>query len=164
MEERLSPVPAEQPGTAPIGPLVIGWREYVAFPEWNVRRVKVKVDTGARTSALDVAGYELLHEDGQGLLAELRVVLNRKKPHQLKLIRVPVLGMIGVRNSTGTRQERPLIETTIQLGPVVKRVRLTITDRARMRFRMILGRKALEHDFLVDVSRQYLFGRKSIQK
>ncbi len=160
MEEHLSPASEEHAGTAPAGPLLIGWREYVAFPEWDIRRVKVKIDTGARTSALDVAGYELLHEDGQGLVAALRLVLNRKKPQQLKLVRVPVLRMIGVRNSTGTRQERPLIETTIQLGPVVKRVRLTITDRARMRFRMILGRKALEHDFLVDVSKQYLLGRK----
>jgi hypothetical protein len=150
--------PAAQPGELAEtsgGPLVIGWREYVAFPDWDIRRIKVKVDTGARTSALDVAGYDLQHVDGQGLVAELRLALDRKNPQHLKIVHVGVLRMIRVRNSAGLWQERPLIETNVRLGPVTKRVRLTITNRARMRFRMILGRKALEHDFIVDVSKQY---------
>ena len=46
-------------------PLLIGWREYVGFPEWDVRRIKVKIDTGARTSALDVAEYHLREVPGQ---------------------------------------------------------------------------------------------------
>jgi hypothetical protein len=156
MEERLSPTAEGQAGSSPTRPLLIGWREYVAFPEWDIRRIKVKIDTGARTSALDVASYDLLHVDGQGLVAELRLALDRKKPQQLKVIRTPVLRMVVVRSSTGIRQERPLIEAAVRLGPLVKRLRLTITNRARMRFRMILGRKALEQDFIVDVCKQYL--------
>src|SRR5262249_9745825 len=139
------------------GPVLIGWREYVAFPEWNIRRLKVKVDTGARTSALDVTSYELRPADGPGPpLAVLRLALDRKHPAKLKVIECPVLKMVAVRNSGGLREQRPVVETALRLGPVLKRVRLTITNRAGMRFRMILGRKALEHDFLVDVSKQYL--------
>ena len=40
--------------------------------------------------------------------------------------------------------------------PVTKRVRLTVANRANMRFRMLLGRQALLGDFLVDVSQKYL--------
>ena len=71
-------------------------------------------------------------------------------------VRAPVLGTAVVRNTSGVCEHRPLIETTIRLGPVVKRVRLTVANRSRMRFRMILGRTALGGDFLVDVSKQYL--------
>jgi hypothetical protein len=136
--------------------LTVGWREYVAFPEWDIRRMKVKIDTGARTSALDVAGYELRQADGQGLVAELQLVVNARRPDRIKVVRAPVLGTLVVCNTSGRPEERPLVEATIRLGPVTKRVRLTITNRSAMRFRMILGRKALEGDFVVDVSKQYL--------
>jgi hypothetical protein len=65
--------------------------------------------------------------------------------------------MVTVRNSGGVSEDRPLVETDLRLGPVTKRVLVTITNRAPMRFRMILGRKALEGDFVVDVSRKYLW-------
>src|SRR5262249_48354558 len=126
------------------------------FPDWGIRRVKVKIDTGARTSVLDVLSYELRHAEGQPLMAELRLALDRKHPHRLTVVYVPVLSMVAVRNSSGLKEQRPLIETPIRLGPVTKRVRLTVTNRSNMRFRMLLGRKALENDFIVDVSRKYV--------
>jgi len=137
-------------------PVVVGWKERMDFPDWGIRRVKVKIDTGARTSALDVSHYELRNVAGQGLIAQLRLALHRRRPHRVKTIEAPVLKMIVVCNSSGMREQRPLIETTVRLGPVTKRVRLTVTNRAGMRFPVILGRKALEGDFLVDVSSKYL--------
>jgi hypothetical protein len=143
-------------------PLLIGWKEYVDFPDWHLRRVKVKIDTGARTSALDAAGYVLREDKEVGWIAELHLALDRQQPQQLTVVELPVLKMVVVSNSSGMRQQRPLVEATIRLGPITKRVRLTVTDRSRMRFPMILGRKALEGDFVVDVSKKYLL-RKSSQ-
>jgi hypothetical protein len=137
-------------------PLVIGWKERADFPDWKVRRVKVKIDTGARTSAIDVTSYELRTVAGQGLVAELRLALHRRRPDRVTIVQTPVLEMVVVSNSSGMREQRPLIETTIRLGPITKRVRLTVTNRSGMRFPVILGRKALEGEFLVDVSRRYL--------
>jgi hypothetical protein len=155
MEDGLSARPEDVGQPTPQTPVTIGWREYVGFPEWDVRPLKAKIDTGARTSALDVLSYDLLEADGQKV-AELRLALTRKEPRKFQLVRAPVLGTVLVRNSSGVRERRPVVETAIRLGPVVKRVALTVTNRARMRFRMLLGRKALEGDFLVDVSKQYL--------
>jgi hypothetical protein len=137
-------------------PVVIGWKEWIAFPDWGVRHVKAKIDTGARTSALDVISYELRTVAGKGLVAELRIALNRRRPEKVKIIKVPVLKMIVVSNSSGMREQRPLIETTVCVGLITKRIRMTVTNRAGMRFAVILGRKALENDFLVDVSSKYL--------
>jgi hypothetical protein len=155
MEGGLTDDRVDTEGEAPRQRCVIGWKEYVDFPEWGVRRVKAKIDTGARTSALDVASYELRDSAG-GRIAELRLALHRKRPQRLTVIEVPVLDTVVVANSTGMREWRPLIEATVRLGRITKRVRLTITNRAGMRFPMILGRKALEGDFVVDVSRKYL--------
>jgi hypothetical protein len=136
--------------------LTVGWREYLAFPEWDIRRMKVKIDTGARTSALGVASYDLRQVDGQGLVVDMRVIVNSRRSDRIKVVHAPVLRMLAVCSTSGLREVRPLVETTIRLGPVTKRVQLTITNRTGMRFRMILGRKALEGDFVVDVSKQYL--------
>jgi hypothetical protein len=137
-------------------PLPIGWKEYVGLPDWGVRRLKAKVDTGARTSVLDVARCELRQGEGGCLRAALTVALDARRPERTVTIEVPVVRLVCVRNSGGACEERPLIETTLQLGPVTKRILLTVTRRHSMRFRMLLGRKALEGDFIVDVSRKYL--------
>lgn len=142
-------------------PWVIGWKEYVDLPDWNVLRVRAKIDTGAHTSALDVAGYDLTEVPGQGLVANLHVVLNRNRPGAVRELQVPVVKIVTVINSSGMREQRPLVETTACLGSCRKKIRLTITNRAGMRFRMILGRQALTSDFIVDVSKKYLQGKRN---
>jgi hypothetical protein len=150
--------PDDAPDGGPHRPVLIGWKEYADLPEWNLRRVKLKVDTGARTSVLDVTSYEMLDVDGR-LVARLRLPASRKHPERLAVIEAPVLRTVVVRNSGGMSELRPLLETTIRLGPVLKRIRLTVTNRTGMRFRMLLGRLALAEDFVVDVSRKYLLKR-----
>jgi hypothetical protein len=138
--------------------LLIGRKEYVALPDWGIPRIRAKVDTGARSSALDVLSYDLLETEGRPSRVRFRLALNRTRPDRYRTLEASVLRMVGVRNSGGVCERRPLIETTIRLGPVMRRIRLTITDRAAMRYRMILGREALRGHFVVDVSKKYLQG------
>src|SRR5262245_31486212 len=121
--------------------LTIGRKEYVAFPDWRIKRVRAKVDTGAHSSALDVLSYDLWQTDN-GPCVRLRLALNRKRPDRYRIVEAPVLGMVSVCNTGGIRELRPMVETTIRLGPVTRRIRVTLTDRAAMRYRMILGREA----------------------
>jgi hypothetical protein len=146
-------------GQGSTGPVVVGWKEYVALPEWGVARLKAKIDTGARTSAVDAVSYDL-RQTPAGPVVRMRLPLSHRHPERLTVVEAPVLRMLGVCNSGGLRETRPLVETTLRLGPVTKRIRLTVTSRAGMRFRLILGRKALEGDFIVDVSRKYLCKRR----
>jgi hypothetical protein len=136
--------------------LPIGWKEYLQFTEWDLRRIRVKIDTGALTSALDVVRYDLMETAGGGLMATLYLALDPRHPGRFTRIHTPVLRTVIVSNSGGMREERPLVETAVRLGPIHKRIRITITNRSSMRYRMILGREALANDFIVDVSRKYL--------
>jgi hypothetical protein len=136
-------------------PVVIGWKERANFPDWGVRRVRIKIDTGARTSALGVDFYTLADDGSLGPVVELTITFDRKRPDRQTTIRTPLLGQAVVCNSSGMKEQRPVIETTVCLGPVTKVVRFTIANRARMRFPVILGRRALASDFLVDVEQSF---------
>jgi hypothetical protein len=137
-------------------PLVIGRKEYLAFPEWHVPRIRVKVDTGAFSSVLDVASYELHHDQEGRRVARLLLNLSRRDPLRQAVVWASVVKMVHVTCSSGVRQQRPLLEATIRLGPIEKRIRMTVTNRSCMRSRMLLGREALAGSFLVDVSQKYL--------
>ena len=99
-----------------------------------------------------------MEADGR-LTAFIRLALNRRRPDRTKIVQAPVLRMVHVTNTGGGREERPMIEAAIRLGPVEKRIRLTITRRDALRFPMILGREALASDFIVDAARTYLLRR-----
>jgi hypothetical protein len=152
------------PGAMPVSPLpeplTIGWKEYLDLPDLGVFHIKTKIDTGARTSTLHVDSFTVLDElpDGTGL-AEVVVSPDRRRPDERVTARVRVLRYLTIRDSGGHPEVRPLIETEMVLGTVRKRIRLTLTDRSGMLFRMILGRKALEGSFHVDVARKYRLRR-----
>jgi hypothetical protein len=138
-------------------PLVVGWKEYVALPELGISSLKAKIDTGARTSSLHVTAIRRLtgRDDGEAEL-EITIAPDRRRPERLVRARVHQLARIRVTDSGGHSELRPVIETLLVLGPVTKRVRVTLADRSSMLFRMILGRKAIEGAFVVDVSRKYV--------
>jgi hypothetical protein len=147
-------------GDANRQPLLIGWKEWIDFPAWGIKSVRAKIDTGARTTALNVCDYLLTEVSPGRFRAQFRPVLSRKHDVCRDLIEAEVVRMIRVRNTSGTAELRPVIETEFKLGPIVKRIRVTLTDRSRMISPVILGRNALAGDFVVDVERKYLQRRK----
>jgi hypothetical protein len=137
-----------------------GWKEYLDLPELGVFRLKAKVDTGARTSTLHVDTLNVLEVLPDGTeMVELVISPDRRRPEVQVRARARVLKRMRVVDSGGHPEVRPVVETELVLGPVRKRILLTLTDRSGLLFRMILGRKALEGDFRVDVARKYLFRR-----
>jgi hypothetical protein len=144
----------------PRAALVIGWREYVAMPDWDVKHLKTKADTGARTSAIDVANIEEL-SNGR---VRFDLVVDRKHPDARMTIEADIVRMSRVKSSLGKVHERPVIETTIQLGPVTKRVQLGLVCRKTMLCRMLLGRAALSPEFVVDPAHRYMHGRPKRKK
>ena len=137
--------------------VLAGWKEYLDLPELGIFRLKAKMDTGARTSTLHVDSVTLVEELPDGVqIVELVIHPDRRRPDFEVTAQARVLRRIRVVDSGGHPEVRPLVETELVLGPVRKRILVTLTNRSGMLFRMIVGRKALEGDFQVDVARKYL--------
>jgi hypothetical protein len=141
-------------------PLIVGWKEYVALPEWGIGRLKAKIDTGARSCALHAEHIEPLPAVGTGPeRLRLGLSLSRRRPDELLWVEAPVVRYKAVKNTSGARQLRPFVRMRIALGGREIETELGIANRERMLFRLILGRKFLEGTFLVDVGRRYACGR-----
>jgi hypothetical protein len=75
-------------------------------------------------------------------------------------VRATVRGFAMVRDTSGRTERRPVIETTLKIGPFERRITVTLTDRGDMLFPMLVGRTALGPGVVVDPSRRYLLGRR----
>lgn len=134
-------------------PLIrIGWRERVDLPEWGFTGVRAKIDTGARTSVIDVAEIEYLDEGHVRFEVVWRLTPERKT----KWIEAEAVRTSRVKPSTGELQERVVCRTLLRVGETEREIELGLVCRKNMRCRMLIGRKALEGLFLVDPSQVYL--------
>ncbi len=123
---------------------VIGWREWVEFPEWGIR-MRAKADTGAKSSAIDCAEItELSNEQ-----VRFTVRLDRKEKRLITL-EAPIAKRTHVKSSIGQGHDRIFIETVMKLAEVEKKILVSLVCRKNMIHRLLLGRTTLSEDFLVD--------------
>jgi len=138
---------------------LIGWREWVALPEFGVPSIKVKVDTGARTSSLHAFDLEEVRRGGRDYVRFKIHPEQRNSRHEVE-VEARVHDWRNVKPSSGHVERRPVIETSLQLMGVTWDVELTLTRRDEMGFRMLLGRQALRRRFVVDPGISYQNGRR----
>ncbi len=133
---------------------VIGWREWVGLPDFGVDKIKVKVDTGARTSALHAHRITKFTKDNATYVRFFVHPTQRKKKPEIECTAL-VVDEREVKNSGGKATKRFVIRTQIKVGDATWPIELTLTNRDEMGFRMLLGRQAVRRRFLVDPGRSY---------
>jgi hypothetical protein len=139
-------------------PLILGWREWVALPDLGIPRIKAKIDTGARTSALHAWNIRPFVRDGKIYVRFIVHPLQRDNRREEHCV-AKVVDQRYVRSSNGHRERRYVIETTIKLGNHVVPVEISLTNRDEMGFRMLLGRNGLRSGILVAPRSSYRLGK-----
>ena len=136
----------------------LGWREWVALPNLNLPAVKVKVDTGAKTSALhsfDIQRYRSNNID----MVKFLVNPVQKNTQLVVECHSPILDQRAVIDSGGHKEVRYVIESLISIGNKSWSIELSLTNRDTMQFRMLLGRRAMEQCAIVKPGASYLNGK-----
>jgi len=139
----------------PSAPFILGWEEWVILPDLGLGAVKAKVDTGARTSALHA-----FYVDPFGPARARKVRFGIHPVPRRSDIAIECTARLidrrEVKSSNGEIEERYVIETPIRIGDRQWRIEVTLANRDMMSYRMLLGRRAIAGDVLVDPSSSFL--------
>ncbi len=110
--------------------------------------VQAKLDTGADNSSLHAVAitrfkrkgerwvrFQTLDEDGEPVTLERQLVRVAK-----------------IKRPEGKPQSRPVVSMGICLGTIYRQVEVTLADRSRFRYPMVLGRSFMANAVMVDPS------------
>jgi ribosomal protein S6--L-glutamate ligase len=135
--------------------LTFGWEEWVALPDLGLPAIKVKVDTGARTSALHAHDIETF-----GSAAKPKVRFNvhpiAGREDIVITCSAPLVDRREVTSSNGESEQRYVIETTLEVGGQSWPIEVTLTNRAGLASRMLLGRQALNDHITISATERRL--------
>lgn len=133
----------------------IGWREWVNLPELGITRIKAKIDTGARTSALHAFSLKLMVENGKNRI-KFDIHPLQHNTNEIITCIADVVDKRLVTDSGGHQEERYVIQTPITIAGQTWPIEITLTERENMLFRMLLGRNALRKRFIVNPGRSFI--------
>lgn len=138
---------------------IIGWREWIYLPDLDVGRIKAKIDTGARTSALHAFKITPFSRDGASYVRFAVHPVQRERSPEISCV-ARVIDYRAVTDSGGRVEHRYVIRTSLKLGTTRWPIELTLANRDQMGFRMLIGRQVLRRRYLVDSGRSFIARRK----
>lgn len=148
----VSPGAAEEADTVPMQVKeIVGYVERVQLYPGG-KPFRAKLDTGARTSSVDVRDMEFFTRDGKRWV---RFVVETNTDEGIELER-PVIRTSIIKRAGVEKEERPVVRLGVCLGHYYKRAEFNLTQRPGMNYRILLGRRFLSDQFLIDPSKAFL--------
>jgi ribosomal protein S6--L-glutamate ligase len=137
----------------------VGWREWVALPDLQIPAIKTKIDTGAKSSCLHAHNVRAIN-GAESRLLTFEVTPLREHSSFILQCQAEIVDERQVRSSNGVVSLRPFIRTTLALGGQQWPIEISLADRRKMKFPMLLGREAMQQSLVVLPRKSYVQGRK----
>lgn len=142
------------PGQAESSASVFGWvEEGLVLPEQTA--VKMKLDTGALLSSMQATGIERFEKDGKPWVRfDVEVKDIDTGEFVENRFERPIVRFVAVRGAGGV-DHRIAVSMSICIGIERYEGEFTLRNRDKMLYPVLLGREAIAHIGLVDVTRTF---------
>jgi hypothetical protein len=134
---------------------IIGRIDKADFPELSLSDINVKVDTGAYTSTIHSHHIKEVIIDGEKQI-EFKLLDPTHTKYKDEIFKTKRYKKKSVKNSFGKSEQRFVVETTIVIFDEEYPIELSLSERSDMKYPILIGRKLLNHRFIVDTSKQNL--------
>lgn len=141
---------------------VIGRRDKISLPDFDLKNLDAKIDTGAYSSSLHcrILGESKINDTDHVCFIPLGKKYKARNAQQML---IPVYKRKTVKSSSGHTEERYFVVLKVKIGDHVFETEFSLTDRSSMKCTILLGRKFLKGRYMVDVSRTYIFHKKELR-
>jgi hypothetical protein len=133
---------------------IIGAIERIDLLEFELFDMDARVDTGAATSAIHCHHVKVFQRQEKEYIS-FKLLDPSHPDYQQKTFRTSQFREKLIKSSFGNTQYRYAIKTSIKLFGETVEVELTLADREKMQYPLLLGRNILR-GYLVDVSKKNL--------
>jgi len=125
----------------------VGRTEIVSFPNLGIETTDAKIDTGAYGNALHVDKIFIKEDKLFFIIDDKEYIYEKYKT-------------IVIRNSFGKKQKRFSITTKMLLGERSYKINISLTNRKKMKYPILIGRRFLrKFDYMVNVRKKNINDR-----
>lgn len=126
-------------------PTIIGRSDKADFPQLELVKLNVKIDSGAYTSAIHCCKIG----ENPNRILEVIFLDDQYPKYTGKVFQFRKFKTKVVRSSNGVSEERYIINTKIKVAKELYDINLSLTFRGDMRFPILIGRKFLSRNHFV---------------
>lgn len=131
---------------------LIGRKDIADFPELELKDIAVKIDTGAYTSSIHCHHIEEKYINGQRAIS-FKLLDPKHQAYNHKQYTITRFKQKKIKSSTGNSQKRFIIYTSIVLFNKEYPIELSLSERSKMKYPILIGRKLLKNKFIIDPSK-----------
>ncbi len=143
--------------------ITVGCEEWCALPGLDIPAIKVRVDSGAKTSSLHAFNVHAF-KCGDEPWVRFDVHPLQKNRKTTVSCEAQVVDRRMVKNSGGGIEKRYVIKVPIAVRSRTWTIELTLANRDSMGYRMLLGREAMAGRMVIDPEESFCLGAPSASR
>lgn len=141
--------------------LTLGRVEWIGLPTIGTY-LKARIDSGANSSSLSAAEISEFERNGDTWvrfkLALAKDETDLVESAREQWIEAPLVRTVRIVQASGS-ESRPVVTLPMSLGPIRQQVEFTLSDRSRLNYPVLIGRRFLMDIACIDVSRKFIHPR-----